>query len=746
MTEQEVVKLPTSEWSRAVFCHSLDGIIQSWSAGAEELYGYSVKEAIGQSLELIVAPQSIVHEREVAGRVGGGEVVERFHSVHRTKSGEEIEVLLTVSPLRSSVGHVVAALLIVHDPSGRPVVRIPDAQFASIVDSSDDAIMSHSLDGMITSWNRGAERMFGYAAEQAIGKHVSLVIPFEALNEYQDALKGVARGHRVEPFETIRMRRDGTVMDVSVALSSMCADGQIFGVASISRDLAQQKRAETERARLAAIVDASDDAIVSKTLEGIITSWNRSAENMFGYSAEEAIGRSINLVIPMERLGEEQDVLAKIRAGKLVDHFETVRVRKDGSRIDISLTVSPIRDRAGRIIGASKIARDISERKRFQEERDRLFEEAQRANRAKDEFLAMLGHELRNPLGAIATANRLLDDVGTQNPMAIRARGVINRQVKHLTRLVDDLLDIGRVMTGKILLNLQAIDLSDLVGAHLEALKAAGKLDAHPVTAHLEPAWAYADAVRVEQIITNLLSNAIKYTPQGGSVRVTVKQADEAAIIRVDDDGVGIRPDLIPHLFDLFVQGERSLDRSQGGLGIGLTLVRRLAELHGGTVSAVSEGLGKGSCFTVTLRAVAPRENRTSRRRHPSAPQRILIVEDNADAREMLRELLERAGNEVFEANDGPQGVEAALRLQPDVALVDIGLPLFDGYEVARQIRAHPEVSSVRLIAITGYGSSADRARSAAAGFDLHLTKPVDPDELTRILQQRTQDAVPASD
>jgi PAS domain S-box-containing protein len=485
------------------------------------------------------------------------------------------------------------------------------------------------------------------------------------------------------------------------------------------------------RAWLAAIVDSSDDAIVSKTLDGIITTWNRAAERMFGYTAEEAVGRHITLIIPPERHSEEDGVLARLRRGEMIDHFQTVRQTKDGRKLNISLTVSPIRDGRGVIIGASKIARDITDQMRGEAERALLLEEAQAANRAKDDFLAMFGHELRNPLAAIATAAEVLDQAQKLDDIQ-RPRAVIRRQIVHLRRLIDDLLDAARVRAGKIVLDRRVVNLAEAVQQVLTVAR--GRR--HVVESELDDVGVDADPVRLEQIILNLITNAVKYTPAGRRIRVSTYAEGKQAVLRVKDEGVGIASDMLPKIFGLFVQADHTLERAQGGLGIGLTLVRTLVELHGGTVTVESPGVGLGSAFTVRLPHVELSVEQDGRPARPRAiRRRVLIVEDNDDVREMLRLLLEQEGHEVFEASDGTEGVRAASRLKPDVALVDLGLPILDGYEVARFIRRQ-DYQPQRLVALTGYGQTADRQRALTAGFDDHLVKPVDPDRLAELLQQ----------
>ncbi len=497
---------------------------------------------------------------------------------------------------------------------------------------------------------------------------------------------------------------------------------------------------EEAQARLAALVHSSDDAIISKTLDGTITSWNAAAERIFGYSADEIIGRSITAIVPPDRLAEEDRVLRAIRRGESLEHFETVRWRKDGAVIPISQTISPIKNAAGEIIGASNIARDISARKQAEEEKALLLKamevaraEAEAANRAKDQFLAMLGHELRNPLGAISNAVQVLQQRGGREDVTTHATDVIARQVSHLARLTDDLFDVGRVITGRIVLERQPIELLETVDRALSTLRAGGKIDRHAVTLEGQPVWITADAPRIEQIVINLVGNALKYTPPDGSIRVEVTRTGPTAVICVEDTGAGIAPDLLPRIFDAFVQGAPPPDRAQGGLGIGLTLVKQLAELHGGRVEARSGGPGKGSVFTVRLPAIAPpargllrsEQASTNEAPSPASQLRVLIIEDNDDSREMLRRLLELSGHIVTEASDGPGGIEAALHSRPDIAIVDIGLPGFDGYEVAHRLRAAPEAKRLRLIALSGYGLPGDNQRAREAGFDAYLTKPI---------------------
>ena len=393
---------------------------------------------------------------------------------------------------------------------------------------------------------------------------------------------------------------------------------------------------------------------------------------------------------------------------------------------------------------ADSLMTAAEERARIEAEREEILHREQQAraiaeaaNRSKDEFLAMLGHELRNPLGAISNASQLLQ-VGNEEARE-HARGVIARQVQHLTRMTDDLLDAARAMTGKIVLQRQPLDLAEAASRAVFALRGSGRVGGRSLTLTTQPVWIDADATRIEQIFGNLLGNALKFTPEGRAITLSAGREGADAVLRVADTGMGMPAALVERVFEPFVQGESPLDRSQGGLGIGLTLVRRLAELHGGTASAASEGPGKGSTFTVRIPAIEPPVTK----RAPSAPalvepRDVLIVEDNDDARETLRRMLELEGHRVRVAADGLAGLDAVRAAMPEIALIDVGLPRMDGYELARRIRS--EVAGPRrpyLVAVTGYGLPEDRARTREAGFDLHLVKPVEAAELSEVLAKR---------
>ena len=470
-------------------------------------------------------------------------------------------------------------------------------RLAAVIESSDDAIVSQGLDGTIETWNKAAERIFGYTAAEAIGQSIELILPAEELQHDQAIVDRLLRGEQVGHFESVATARDGTTIPVSVSISPVVTpDGQIIALSRIARDISRQKALEREAFRLAAIVDSSEDAIVSKDLNGIVQTWNKAAERMFGYAAEEIVGRPITLIIPPDRLPEEAHVLSRIRAGLSIDHFETIRRRKDGSLIEISLTVSPIKTPDGHTIGASKIARDLSAQVR-------LAREAEEANRVKDEFLAMLSHELRTPLNAVLGYTRMLRMGHYGEGQTERAIDVIERNAKILSQLVSDVLDVSSIVTGKIRLNIKACDLSAVVGAAVDVVRPSAeakgvRLEVDGPDRSLD---IRCDPDRLQQVFWNLLSNAIKFTPKDGLVSVGMANTGVAARVTVTDTGIGLRPQILPFLFQRFWQAEGLERQHTGSLGLGLALARHFVELHGGTIEASSPGEGQGSTFTVTL-------------------------------------------------------------------------------------------------------------------------------------------------
>ena len=473
---------------------------------------------------------------------------------------------------------------------------------------------------------------------------------------------------------------------------------------------------------------------------------NEAALRHSGYSREEMLGRRKTdmgfWVTPAQR----ERMLAELRAGGRVRDFEVGFRTRAGAERRLLVNCEVIT--FGGEPAVLSVSVDITERLEHEARAREAQEEAQaqaralRAEaRAKDEFLAMLGHELRNPLGTLSNAVAVLERLGGEETMR-HLVAIIGRQTAHLAHLVDDLLDVARAASGKIELALRPVELHALAGRCVDALAQAGRTARHEVRREGEAVHVQGDPARLEQVVNNLLDNALKYTPPGGRLTISTARADDAAVLQVRDTGQGIRTDLLGRVFDLFVQEPQSLDRSRGGLGLGLALVKRLVELHGGSVAAWSAGPGQGSEFTVRLPAVAVPQAQAdameARARQTHPPRRVLVVEDSPDARQSLRMLLEMAGHQVETCEDGPAGLATIGAFRPHVALIDLGLPGMDGYAVARELRSRPETKAIRLVAVTGYGQAEDRRRALAAGFDQHVTKPVDASMLDELLGRAT--------
>ena len=481
------------------------------------------------------------------------------------------------------------------------------------------------------------------------------------------------------------------------------------------------------------LVEEMQEGAAILTVGGDILYCNRQLAALVEIPLEDVISRPFDCFLS----GTDRMAFAALRkagSGKCRARLANA----SGRSIDVYLSLSPSKadDETERL---NLIVTDLSALLDAQSGRDR----AEQENQAKDEFMAMLAHELRNPLSAISAAIQVLDasNGSGQAAPALRARSIIGRQVRHLARLVDDLLDVSRVVTGKIALDMRPVDFADLV--HRAVAVCGERQNGQRLEITTQPLWIEGDFVRMEQIVNNIVGNALKYTPAGGAIRVRVYADDGDAILRVEDNGYGIGPELLPRVFDLFVQGERTLDRAQGGLGIGLTLVRRLVELHGGTVSATSEGPGHGSVFTVRLpRIPMPQATPTPLPvdHRNGCSRRVLIIEDNRDAREMFRIMLELSGHEVLEAEEGLSGLEMLKSKRPDVAVIDVGLPGLNGYEVARRFREEPGSDGVMLVALTGYGTPEARERSRKSGFDYHLIKPVNGEALEEIMRESSSE------
>jgi PAS domain S-box-containing protein len=607
--------------------------------------------------------------------------------------------------------------------------------------SIGDAVLVSDVAGRVTFLNSVAEQLTGWPLAAARGERLEKI--FRIVNEFSGQLedpvaKVLQSGGSVGLADhTLLIARDGRRIPIDDSAAPVrLPDGELIGTVVVCRDVTERKQAEQMRARLAAIIDSSDDAIASKTLDGIVTSWNRAATRLFGYQPEEIIGKPITTIIPPELYAEEVDILARLRRGERIEHYETVRVAKDGRRINISLTVSPIRGEDGEVMGASKIARDITQRKQNEE---RLRE----ADRQKDEFLATLAHELRNPLAPIRAAAELLRNAKSLEPELRAATAILERQARHMTHLIDDLLDISRITSGRIRLQPEPLELAELVQALIETYRQSAQTARHQqitLSVASESAHVSGDRIRLTQVLSNVLHNAVKYTPSGGKIEIALRVEQREVIVSVRDNGIGIPEEMLDHIFEPFAQLDRSYERTDGGLGIGLTLAKRLIELHEGRIEARSEGRGKGTEILIRLPAIAavPAARASAPRRQSDLAGgcRVLIADDNRDAAVSLSMLLQSLGHETRVVHDGLEAVEEAEHFQPQVVLLDIGMPRLDGYGTARRIASRPWAAATRLIAVTGWGQDADRQQAKAAGFHRHLVKPVDLEALTEALSE----------
>jgi PAS domain S-box-containing protein len=473
------------------------------------------------------------------------------------------------------------------------------SRLSAIVQSSEDAIISKNLDGTITSWNPAAENIFGYTKEEAIGKNISLIIPDELLNEERTIISRIQRGERIDHYETVRKRKNGTLFVVAVAISPIKDQNEnVIGASKIARDITELKSAEQKQAMLAAIVDSSDDAIVSKDLNGFITSWNHGAEKIFGYKQDEVIGKHITIIIPEDRLDEETVIINKIRNGERVSHFDTIRKAKDGKLINISVTVSPVKDKTGKVIGASKVARDITEKVEIEKQRQLYTERLQEINHYKDEFMAMASHELKTPLTVIK-ANLQILEYKMQDDFKIDFVNKTLNQVNKLSNLITDLLDVSKIQAGKLELKRSNFDLSPFLQEIVEDIQRTTpdhKIILHTNNKHLK---ARADKDRLEQVVINLLTNAIKYSPGAKEVIIDADIKDKEIVISIKDTGIGIPEDDLDKVFTRFFR-VRGLASTFSGSGIGLYISSEIVKRHGGKMWVKSE-IGKGSTFYFTI-------------------------------------------------------------------------------------------------------------------------------------------------
>ena len=611
--------------------------------------------------------------------------------------------------------------------------------------ASEYALFVLDPGGRVTTWNRGAERIKGYRADEIIGQHFSIFYPAESVGRgwpEEELRIATAEGHLED--EGWRLRKDGSRFWASVAITALRdPQGKLLGFSKITRDLTERKRNEEalrqseERFRLL-IEGVVDYAIFMLDPAGIVSSWNTGAEQIKGYTRDEIIGKHFSQFYTPEDLAAgkpEKELEAARRTGRAED--EGWRVRKNGERFWARAVITSLYDASGKLQGFAKVTQDLSER--------RHLADLEKSNRNLNEFIGMLAHELRNPLAPIRFAVQVLGRAPSPDPTHEAMRQMIDRQSAHLVVIVEDMVDISRVSRGKLSIEHEPVEIAEVIRRSVEA--ATPLIDAAKHTLDIDSPTdslrVHGDVNRMTQILTNLLNNAARYTAQGGNITLTARAENGTAVVKVRDTGRGIEPQMLERIFDMFVQDRTPLQRVGGGLGLGLALARKLAELHGGTLIAHSEGPNRGSEFIWRLPLsdshAAPAGNGKPVSKEEAVPfthRRILVVDDNVDAANALNLLLKSLGHETRVVYDGMASLEVAAEFRPDIVLLDIGMPGVNGFEVARRLSALKKERNFRIIAMTGWGQASDKEKSRAAGFDLHLVKPVDATDLARVVNE----------
>jgi PAS domain S-box-containing protein len=703
-------------------------------------------------------------------------------------------------PDLDSVGQVIGWIASIVDITDRKGARDARTLLASIVDSSMDAIVTKTLDGIVTSWNGAAERLFGYTAAEMIGKPIRLLIPPERQVEEDDILARLRNGERIAPFETIRVTKGGQRLIISLSLSPVRdAMGTIVGASSIARDITESRKAEAERLRLleenAAVTEAlnnvgsvvASDLDRDKVVQAVTDTATELTTAQFGaffYNVKNDAGEAYMLYtisgapreafskLPMPRntgvfaptfsgsaVVRSADITKDSRYGQNPPHNGMPR----GHLPVRSYLAVPVKGRAGEVIGGLFFGH--SEVDRFSEHHERLaigigawasvalenarmFGMVQEANRLKDEFLASLSHELRTPLNAVLGYARMLRSGMLAGDKQDQAIETIERNATSLAQIVEDVLDISRIISGKIRLNVQAVDFPKVVQNAIDVVTPAADAKGVRIEAVLDPRASpvSGDPERLQQVFWNLLSNAVKFTGRGGKVQIRLGRIESHLEVSVADTGVGIAPEFLPHVFERFRQADAGIARERGGLGLGLSIARQLAEMHGGTIEAASGGVGQGATFTVKLPLMVVHQARDeTERNYPHARAatqtiqsrdlhevHVLAVDDDPDAIRLVAELLEAAGARVTTASSADEAIEFLDTERPDVIVTDLGMPRADGFQLLEHIQTHrnPLVRHVPTAALTAYARSDDRVKALRAGFHIHLAKPVDPAEL----------------
>jgi PAS domain S-box-containing protein len=638
------------------------------------------------------------------------------------------------------------------------------ARLAAVVESTDDAIITKSLDGIIDTWNQGAERMFGYQAEEVVGKPITILIPQERLSEETEILDKIRRGLRIEYYETVRVCKDGARLDVGLAIAPIRdAQGVVIGASKIARDITTRKQMEEalreSEARLRGVVEATPECVIIVSPKGGLVFINPAGLGMIEADTVSSVeGICVYDLVAPEHRHDWVERHVRICGGASLNwEFEIVGLK--GTRRWMETRAVPLTLMDGRI-GQLAVTREITARKRAEAEREQLLinertarAEAERASLLKDEFLATLSHELRTPLNAILGWSSILRSRGYNDQELTQGLSVIERNTRAQAQLIEDMLDMSRIISGKTRLDIQQVDLENVVKAAVASVRHSADAKEIHLDTVIDPqaGLVRGDPGRLQQCLWNLLSNAIKFTPKGGKVQVVLRQMHSSIEVSVIDTGEGISPEFLPHVFERFRQADASTTRRHGGLGLGLSIVKHLVELHGGKVRAQSSGEGQGSSFTVGLPVLAVQPYAISGGRdYPGSPAStvgsgepvslegitVLAVDDDLDARNLLKHVLESCGARVVLAASAREAIKLVLSERPDMIISDIGMPGEDGYEFIRKVRALSADKGGRTpaAALTAFARAEDRTRALRAGYQMHAAKPIEPAELTAVV------------
>ena len=744
----------------AIFTVDPQGRVVSWNPGAEHLFGYIEPEILGQSFAILFTEddqEGGVPKREIATAAAKGRSSdERWH---QRKDGSRFFASGVLTPIFDEENRLRGFTKIARDITERKkaeeAVREAAVRLKAIVDTAVDGIITIDEQGIVESMNSAAERVFGFTHEEIVGQNVASLIaePTRSMHDpdLENSIFSNLKSIVGSITEVQGRRKDGSPFPMELALSeTRLGLRRIF--TGIIRDISEYKKGVEERIRLLKELEA-ERALLNSLLDNAPVGLgffdhelrylrvNPALAEINGLAVEAHLGRTLVDVLPRIPQDVPDALRSVFHTGQSIVNQEVRgQTHKVPGRSRYWLcSYYPVKKEDGTVLGAGAVVTDIDDLKRLEEA-------LKDADQRKDQFLAMLAHELRNPLAPISNAAQIMRVEGPKGPSFQWSIDVIEDQIKHMTRMVDDLLDVSRITRGKVVLRKELIDLAVVVDLAVEASLPLIQGYHHELTITLppDPVMLDIDPPRMAQVLSNLLNNAAKYTDEGGRIALIIQRIDREVIVRVIDNGIGISSDLLPEIFDLFTQGDQTLSRSRGGLGIGLTLVQYLVELHDGRVTARSDGPGSGTEFEVRLplavqHSDVPNDSGAALAERAAGPlprRRILIVDDNRDNAASLGLLLEALGQEVYTAHDGPVALELTRKHYPEVVLLDIGLPGMDGYEVARRCRQDSGQNQLILVAMTGYGKDEDKRRSQDAGFNAHFVKPMSLNDLRLLLSQ----------